>query len=723
MNKYTNTEKKIKKITLLSSTIIILLVATIIGIILIQTEFTNFNNHINNFKNTIIERKKFTLKTSVENLINDIKIEEFSILKNKKYRIKNQSIIAYNLAKAIYKKSKNLTKEEKLKFIKDALTQISNKENDINYFILDKKGTIILNTEYKKIEGENYLNIQDISGKKFINEIIHSNNKKQTFHEYFWYKPKSNILSKKILFARALDELDIIIGSTTFLEKIKENITSKIKEKIFKQSSNKEDFILIYNVTSLNDILNSDLIIQKHVIANKFDKEAIKDLLIKTNYKGNDFIFYEDSEKLMYGSFIQEYRYFIANVTNLNTINNIIKNERNISYKNLIKNITKLSISISVITIFFFIISLLFTKKIDSLFKNYKKRVISNEQKFKLLFNHSNNAFIISNKHKGEILSFNNTALKLTSYKHSELLNRNFFELFINLDKEMVLNKSSFEKTIKLKDKNNNIKIIELQIVNYNNYDENLLFSSLKDITERTYLKKQKRRQEQLLIQKSKMAAMGEMIENIAHQWRQPLSQISGLFFDIQSAYEYNELTKKYLINRINEANDLTEYMSKTIDDFRNFFDPNSKKEEFYIFEAVENALKILNSTLSFYKIKVKIKKGKDFKIYGFKNEYAQAIVNIISNAKDILVDRKVTNPKIKIYIKEEKHNTLYIEDNAGGVDKNILDKIFDPYFTTKGNYGTGIGLYMTKLIIEEKMNGEIKVENSIKGAIFSITV
>lgn len=82
-----------------------------------------------------------------------------------------------------------------------------------------------------------------------------------------------------------------------------------------------------------------------------------------------------------------------------------------------------------------------------------------------------------------------------------------------------------------------------------------------------------------------------------------------------------------------------------------------------------------------------------------------------------------MTNPKIKIYIKEEKHNTLYIEDNAGGVDKNILDKIFDPYFTTKCNYGTGIGLYMTKLIIEEKMNGEIKVENSIKGAIFSITV
>lgn len=374
MNKYINTEKKIKKITLLSSTIITLLVATVIGIILIQTEFTNFNNHINSFKNTIIERKQFTLKTSVENLINDIKIEEFSILKNKKDRIKNQSIIAYNLAQAIYDKSITLTKEEKLKFIKEALTQISNKTNDINYFILHKNGTIILNTEYKEIQGENYLNFKDISGKKFINEIINSDNKNQSFHKYFWYKPKSNILSKKIVFARAFEQLDIIIGSTTSLDQTKENITNKIKEKIFKQSSNKEDFILIYNITSLNDILNSDLIIQKHVIANKFDKEAMKDLLIKTNYKGNDFIFYEDGKKLMYGSFIQEYRYFIANVADLNTINNIIENERNISYKNLIKNIIKLSISITIITIFFFIISILFTKKIDSLFKNYKKK-------------------------------------------------------------------------------------------------------------------------------------------------------------------------------------------------------------------------------------------------------------------------------------------------------------------------------------------------------------
>ncbi len=226
-----------------------------------------------------------------------------------------------------------------------------------------------------------------------------------------------------------------------------------------------------------------------------------------------------------------------------------------------------------------------------------------------------------------------------------------------------------------------------------------------------------------MLIQKSKMAAMGEMIGNIAHQWRQPLSQVSGLFFDIESAYDYKELDKKYLSNRVNEANDLLEYMSKTIDDFRNFFSPNSKKEEFLVIDAVTSAINIVKPTLSYHKIKISTSIDLEYKINGFKNEYAQAIVNIISNAKDILIDRKILNPKIDIYLDDIKEVKLCIEDNAGGVDKEIIDKIFDPYFTTKYDYGTGIGLYMTKLIIEEKMNGTISVNNSKEGAVFSIKV
>jgi len=219
------------------------------------------------------------------------------------------------------------------------------------------------------------------------------------------------------------------------------------------------------------------------------------------------------------------------------------------------------------------------------------------------------------------------------------------------------------------------------------------------------------------------MAAMGEMIGNIAHQWRQPLSQVSGLFFDIEYAYDYKELDKKYLSKRVDEANDLLEYMSKTIDDFRNFFNPNNKKEEFLISDSVSIALRIVNSTLDFHKIDLQIDINSDEKIYGYKNEYSQVIVNIISNAKDILIDRNIKEPKIKIYLENENKTVLCIEDNAGGIEKEIINKIFDPYFTTKYDYGTGIGLYMTKLIIEEKMNGLITAKNSKEGAIFTIEV
>jgi signal transduction histidine kinase len=225
------------------------------------------------------------------------------------------------------------------------------------------------------------------------------------------------------------------------------------------------------------------------------------------------------------------------------------------------------------------------------------------------------------------------------------------------------------------------------------------------------------------LIQKSKMASMGEMIGNIAHQWRQPLSQLSGLFFDIESAYDYKELNKKYLQNRVEEANDLLEYMSKTIDDFRNFFNPNSKKEEFFIKDSVDNAIKIVKSTLDFYHIELLVDIDEFYKINGYKNEYSQAVMNIISNAKDILIEKNIQNPQIKIYLEKNKKATLCIEDNAGGINEQIIDKIFDPYFTTKYEYGTGIGLYMTKLIIEEKMNGLISAKNTKDGAKFLIEI
>uniref|UniRef100_UPI00404898A8 cache domain-containing protein n=1 Tax=Aliarcobacter sp. TaxID=2321116 RepID=UPI00404898A8 len=723
----TNLENGIKKTTLLSSTIIILIVATITGYNLIKTEYDNFKNHINSFKSTLVDREKFYIKSSVENLKNDIDFEELSIVNNKKHRIKNQSIVAYNLAFSLYEKTKNLSKQEQINLIKLSISQIAQTNNDINYFILNTDGKLILNSDNQIDEEQNFFDFEDIYGKKFINEMIKTNHEEQNFVDYFWYKPNSSITAKKITYSRHLKELGLIIGSGTFLEKQNQELTNKLIQKISNQNFNNEEFIFIYKINSLNDITKQNELLVKKLIEPKQEEiEAMKKLLINTNYKGEDYLFYENNQKILYGTYIKNYRFFIAIGVNLSKIYDIVEKEKKISLNNMYKNIIKLVVIITIMTIIFFIFSLFFTKRIEKLFQEYKENVILNENKYHMLFNHSNDAFIISELYEdnnAKITSYNHTATKVTLYENEELLYKDFFALFIDLDIKKILSDKSFFNTVKLKTKDGNVKTIELNIIIYEANRQNLLFASLRDITERTLLKEDKEKQEKILIQKSKMASMGEMIGNIAHQWRQPLSQLSGLFIDIESAYDYKELNKKYLQNRVEEANDLLEYMSKTIDDFRNFFNPNSIKESFIIKQAVENTIKIIKSTLDFYHIELIVEVEDNYKLEGYKNEYSQVIMNIISNAKDILIERNIKNPQIKIYMEKHEKLCLCIEDNAGGIDEKIIDKIFDPYFTTKYEYGTGIGLYMTKLIIEDKMNGSIYVKNTQNGAKFFIEI
>ena len=482
----------------------------------------------------------------------------------------------------------------------------------------------------------------------------------------------------------------------------------------------------MYKINSLNNIITqSYLLVHQHLKPSIEELKAIKELLINTNFNANDYIFYSNQQKLLYGVFIKHLRYFIAVGIDLSDIYNIIEKERMISLENMKDKLFKLFVIIFIIILIFFVFSFIFTKRLEKLFTRYKKIVKENEEKYALLFNYSNDGFIISeiNKKNIRILSLNNTALKTIAYDLNEILYQDFFKLFDNLSFDDIFRSKSLFKTVKLFTKNKKIRTIELSTIIYVHDNKKLLFASLRDITERTILKEEKQKQEKILIQKAKMVAIGEMIGNIAHQWRQPLTQVSGLFLDLESAYEYKELNKKYLSNRVNEANDLLEYMSKTIDDFRNFFNPNSKKESFSIQDAVHNTFKIVDSTLKFYHINFDINIDNKYCILGYKNEYSQAILNIISNAKDILIEKQIVNLKINIYLEIKEKISLCIEDNAGGINKDIIDKIFDPYFTTKYEYGTGIGLYMTKLIIEEKMNGQILVFNTKKGAKFTITI
>ncbi|WP_419777465.1 ATP-binding protein [Malaciobacter marinus] len=234
------------------------------------------------------------------------------------------------------------------------------------------------------------------------------------------------------------------------------------------------------------------------------------------------------------------------------------------------------------------------------------------------------------------------------------------------------------------------------------------------------------RKQEQLLIQQSKLAAMGEMIGNIAHQWRQPLNALGLVMQNIQFAYSMGDLDDKFMERSIKKTNILTSSMSKTIDDFRNFFKPNKTKEYFEINKTVKKAIYLIESTFEHSYIEIEKEFSKeDIEVYGYTNEFSQSILNILSNAKDALIEKKVEDAKVKIRVYKDKNSAIVqIEDNAKGISEDIKDKIFEPYFTTKEEgKGTGIGLYMTKTIIENSMGGAIIVENTNLGACFTICV
>jgi len=228
-----------------------------------------------------------------------------------------------------------------------------------------------------------------------------------------------------------------------------------------------------------------------------------------------------------------------------------------------------------------------------------------------------------------------------------------------------------------------------------------------------------------LMFQQSRLAQMGEMISMIAHQWRQPLNMISVTTAAIEFDLMLGKFDKDKLIKSTNKIAAYSQHLSDTIDNFRNFFRPNKETQKTNFCDEVKVVLSIIGESIDAKKIKIikDLKCRSEFDVYS--NELKHVIINLIKNAEDALVENSVKNPQIKIKTyRENNKRILEISDNGGGISKENLENIFDPYFSTKmKRSGTGLGLYMSKIIIEEHCNGELKVSNDEEGAVFKIVL
>lgn len=233
------------------------------------------------------------------------------------------------------------------------------------------------------------------------------------------------------------------------------------------------------------------------------------------------------------------------------------------------------------------------------------------------------------------------------------------------------------------------------------------------------------RQKDQMLILQDRRAVMGEMINNIAHQWRQPLNVLGLYQQGLSMAYDSAEFNREFLENSVCKSMKLIINMSRTIDDFMNFFRSDKEKVTFSVNQVIGKTVSLIKENFLSQQVDIDLLTEGAPTIKGFPSEYSQVLMNIMMNARDELVSKNVSDAMISIRAFAEGGSTVVtITDNSGGIADGIIDKIFDPYFTTKGpDKGTGIGLFMSKTIIEKNMGGRLTVRNSASGAEFRIEI
>ncbi|MBV6340955.1 sensor histidine kinase, partial [Candidatus Magnetobacterium casense] len=233
------------------------------------------------------------------------------------------------------------------------------------------------------------------------------------------------------------------------------------------------------------------------------------------------------------------------------------------------------------------------------------------------------------------------------------------------------------------------------------------------------------RRNDQIMYEQSRHIAMGELLFNIAHQWRQPLCSIGLMVQDIEDAYRFKALDAAYIENSSKAIMKELLYLSNTIDEFKVFYAGNNEKTRFNLSETVHRVLSVMTDYFRSRKVAVEVDIDNRINMDGYVNEFSQVFLNILTNIRDVFERRQVANAVVKIVSYRQPQTgkvILTLTDNGGGIDNNIIGRIFDPYFTTKDkSRGTGLGLYIARVIIENNMHGTITATNTADGCLFRI--
>ncbi len=364
------------------------------------------------------------------------------------------------------------------------------------------------------------------------------------------------------------------------------------------------------------------------------------------------------------------------------------------------------------------------------------------EEKYRTLFDISNDAIMVweftPDLRPGKMVEANETTLQRYGYSREEFLNLTPLDLNAEETRgkiprllEALMEKKYLLGEVVHKTRDGSRIPVEISSRLLERNNRNYVVSIVRDISIRKAMEAKQKEQEELLIHQSRMAALGEMIGAIAHQWRQPLSALGLILQDLEDAFGHGELDGAYMKEAVHNSMEQIKFMSRTIDDFRDFFKPSREATSFDVRKIVQEVLSLVTPQFKSNTIHIHFpeQQGDPLPVFGYKNDFKQVILNILNNARDAIMEKRKKSGKswgmedrVTIRLaRKEKRLVVRICDTGGGIPEQIIGSIFDSYFSTKGDQGTGVGLYMSRRIVEEKMRGDLTARNNEEGAVFEI--
>ncbi|APW64600.1 hypothetical protein LPB137_01475 [Poseidonibacter parvus] len=728
-------ENILLKIIKYTPTILILLSSIFITTYITSKYDSTLKEEQKQIKKDFLESNKNRIKVEIDSLARLINNKIINEDKQLKDDLQDKINLATKIATNIYEKNKNkLSKEEIIYHIKNSIEALRFNDGQGYFSIHTLEGINILQPVHKEYQGTSVLNKKDLRGEYTVKKAIEiAKTKGEGFMSWYSNKPDDKTKQfEKLGIIKKIEPYNLIITTARFKDDYKKQIKKEVLTLLEVLNQSDHGFIFVINA-------KGDLLSTATKLANI--KDAKHDFLkeyknfLKSNNK-SVYIEYQFSElneekylKISYLKKIPIFDWVIATGFNYDGINLLVnkkQKELEEEYDNEILTIFTISI---IVTLILLILSIILSKFIENIFYDYKQKLIEQEtlklesmlEEFNLIIDNLPMMMVLKDT-KNNIITVNKAVANSLKHSVKELKNIPLktifpedYEKYYEDDLEIIKTKKEKIGVIEYLSTRKGKRVLEtskIPIFNKEGEVQNIIIFIL-DVTEKEALKEDNQKKEVLLYQQSKMATMGEMIANISHQWKQPLSTITMASTGAKLQQEMDCLDPKQLTDELDTITHSAQYMAQTIDDFRNFFNPNSNNlKEFDLSSPFEKTLKLLMPKFKTQDIEV-IKEIEDVQIKSLENEVIQILINLLNNARDELIKYK---QRRLIFIKAKKENDsliLEIKDNAKGIDKEIKDKIFDAYFTTKeSNEGTGLGLYMCKDILDKLFDANIKVEN-----------